>query len=300
MNGEGVAVGVDMLPAENCNFRRPGLNSLLLVRWCADRARSFDDAVEVIVGAQRGVSWLYLVADGKSGRAAAVEAGMTTDALRGLSYVPQRCRAVLERHAYGRAIRGVMVRSSGYRPPPDLAALNETLFAMFGKQHSAAQEAAGGRFHTRVREPWKQKVVPRSFYFPPQREHRRDLLVAANQALTPEMRLCSMGPWVSLVAAGREDDLQWRYDELTHQIRTALGPARRPRRIGLDQAKALIDFLSPLRKFPSYYRHNAMTPRGRRIEGAVALCDLSRRVMHAYYGCYDETWVRLTLPRYCG
>ncbi len=299
MNSEGVAVGVDMLPAENCNFRRPGLNSLLLARCCADRARSLEDAVDAIVGAQRGVSWLYVVADGKNGRAAAVEAGMTAEALRGLSYVPQRYRPVLEKHPYRDAIRGVMVRSSGYRQPSDLAALNETLFAMSGKRHSAAQEAAGGRFHSRVREPWKQKAVPRSFYFPPQREHSRDLLVAANQALTPEMRLCSMGPWVSLVAAAREDDLQWRYDELTHQIRAALGPPGRPRRIGFEQARALIDFLSPLRKFPSYYAHNAATPRGRRIEGAVALCDLSRRVMHAYYGCYDETWMRLTLPRYC-
>ena len=109
-----------------------------------------------------------------------------------------------------------------------------------------------------------------------------------------------MGAWVSLLGATREDDLQWRYDELTHQIREALGPPDRPRRISLEQAKALIDFLSPLRKFPAYYAHNAVTPRGRRIEGAVALCDLSLRVMHAYYGCYDETWVRLTLPRYCG
>ncbi len=100
MNVRGVAVGVDMLPAENCNFRRPGLNSLLLARRCADSARSLEDAVDTIVEAQRGVSWLYVVADGRSGRAAAVEAGMTTEALDGLSYVPQRCRSVLEKHPY--------------------------------------------------------------------------------------------------------------------------------------------------------------------------------------------------------
>jgi len=97
--------------------------------------------------------------------------------------------------------------------------------------------------------------VPRSFYFPPQRETLPDLLIAANQALTPEMRLCAMGSWVSLVTARSEDDLQWRYDdELAAQIREALGPdPDRPRRVSLEQARALIDFLSPLRRFPQYY-----------------------------------------------
>lgn len=109
-----------------------------------------------------------------------------------------------------------------------------------------------------------------------------------------------MGSWVSLVSAASEDDLQWRYDELVSQIREALGPdPRRPRRISLEQAKALIDFLSPLRRFPEYNAHNEVTPKGRRIEGAITLCDLSARVMHAYYGHYDERWVRVTLPAYC-
>ncbi len=299
MNSRGVALGVDMLPGQNCNIRRPGLNSLLLVRWCADHARSFEEAVDLVVDAQRGVSWLYLVAGGD--RAAAIEAGARVSALNGLAYVPARYLRLLSAHPYQRPREGAMVRDSGWVCPQGFAELNGRLFALRRKSHSPEQELPDGRYHTRASRPWKQKAVPRSFYFPPQRESLRDLLIAANQALTPEMRLCAMGSWVSLVSAGTEDDLQWRYDELASQIREALGPdPRRPRRVSLEQAKALIDFLSPLRKFPAYYAHNASSPKGRRIEGAITLCDLTTRVMHAYYGHYDDRWVRLTLPAYCG
>ena len=299
MNSRGVALAVDMMPAENCNIRRPGLNSLLLVRWCAEHAGSFDRAVDLVMEAQRGVSWLYLVAG--DDRAAAIEAGMKVPSLQGLSYVPPKYRSLLSAHPYEEPRSGAMVRESGYVAPPHLGALNEQLFALRRKPHSPGQERPDGRFHADGPAPWKQKVVPRSFYFPPQRETRPDLLIAANQALTPEMRLCAMGSWVSLVSARSEDDLQWRYDELAAQIREALGPdPDRPRRISLEQAKALIDFLSPLRRFPLYYARNAVTARGTRIEGAITLCDLSARVMHAYYGHYDDRWVRLTLPAYCG
>ncbi len=297
MNSRGVALGVDMMPAENCSVRRPGLNSLLLVRWCADHARSFDQGVDLVMQAQRGVSWLYLVAG--EGRAAAIEAGMKVPSLDGLSYVPARCLPLLSGRPYEQVRSGAMVRESGYVPPLDLAELNGRLFALRRKPHSPEQERPDGRFHADGPAPWKQKAVPRSFYFPPQREILADLLIAGNQAITPEMRLCAMGAWVSLVGAGTEDDMQWRYDELASQIREALGPdRRRPRRITLEQAKALIDFLSPLRKHPSYYVRNPVDPKGTRIEGAVTLCDLSARVMHAYYGHYDSRWVRLTLPAY--
>jgi hypothetical protein len=252
----------------------------------------------MVVEAQRGVSWLYLVAGG--GRAAAIEAGVKVPRLEPLDYVAPRYRSMLSAIGAGQPREGAVVRENGYVPPPGLAELNHRLFAMRRKPHSPEQERPNGRFHTQASRPWKQKAVPRSFYFPPQRESLPDLLLAANQAITPGMRMCAMGSWVSLVSAGSEDDLQWRYDELASQIGEALGPdPRRPRKIGLEEARALIDFLSPLRRFPAYYEGNADTPKGKRIEGAITLCDLAARVMHAYYGAYDGTWVRLTLPAYC-
>ena len=50
MNEAGLAAGVDMLPSRLCSPRRPGLNSLLLVRDCAQQCGTVDAAVERIRG----------------------------------------------------------------------------------------------------------------------------------------------------------------------------------------------------------------------------------------------------------
>ncbi len=300
LNSEGVALGVDVVPGQNSNYHRPGLNSLMLVRYCADHAHSLADAGALMAAAQRGVSWLYVVADGKNGSAAVVEAGKTSTATDNRPYVPEEYRQFVDRLTYRPTWRGLMMRDSGYVPPADIAAVNASLFKLAGKPHSLDQEEAKGRYHTRKRKPWRQKAVPKAYYFPPPRESRPDLLIATNQFLTPEMRLCSMGSWVSMVAASRENDFQWRYDELSSQIREAIdSSASRGEKITLEQAKALVDFLSPLRRHPAYYARNASSAKGKRIEGAIALSELSERVLHAYYGYYDNNWLRLTLPRYC-
>ena len=300
LNSEGVALGVDMVPGQNCNYHRPGLNSLLMVRYCADHAQSIDDVGALMAAAQRGVSWLYVVADGKSESAAVVEAGKTSEATDNRSYVPEEYRQLVDRLPYRPTRRGLMIRDSGYVPPDDIAAVNASLFKLGKKPHSLDQEGANGRYHTRKRKPWKQKAVPKAYYFPPQRESRPDLLIVTNQFLTPEMRLCSMGSWASMVAASSEDDLQWRYDELNSQIREMIdSSSSRGEKITLEQAKSLVDFLSPRRQHPAYYAKNASSAKGKRIEGAIALFDLTDRVLHAYYGYYDNTWLRLTLPGYC-
>jgi len=74
MNDTGVALGVNMLPSRLCNPRRPGLNSLLLIRDCVQHCASAESAVDRIREAPRGVSWLYPVADA-AGQACVVEAG---------------------------------------------------------------------------------------------------------------------------------------------------------------------------------------------------------------------------------
>lgn len=75
MNTEGVAIGVDMSPSQLCNPARPGINSLALNRDCIEHCATIEDLLAHMVEAQRGVSWLYPAADGKSGRACIIEAG---------------------------------------------------------------------------------------------------------------------------------------------------------------------------------------------------------------------------------
>ena len=86
MNTQGIGLGVDVLPSGNNNPKRPGLNSLMLVRHAADFSTSTEDATQIIINAQRGVSWLYIAADANTGRAAVIEAGMKTDELDPFQY----------------------------------------------------------------------------------------------------------------------------------------------------------------------------------------------------------------------
>lgn len=299
VNARGIGLGVDMVPGECCDCHRPGLNSLLLLRNAAERATSLEEAVDSILAAPRGVAWLYVVADGDRDEAAVVEAGAASWRSADTGSIPEPYHSLLSGHSIAPMPAGAAVRHAGFRGAPDLHALNARLFAAAGVPYRPEAEGAGGRFHTNRRAPWKQRALPGPLYFPPARVERTDLLVAGNQYLTPGMRISSMGAWVSLVAGGHEDDAQWRSDELTGRLYQAVAAAgARGRGISLDEAKEILDFLSPLRSWPEYYARNPRTPRGTRIEGALALCDLTGRVMHASYGAYDGVWVQVSLPAY--
>ena len=296
MNACGMALGVNMAPGQCCDFHRPGLNSLLLLRSVAEQARSLDAAIDCILAAPRGVSWLYVVADGDRDCAAVVEAGARSWSFADTRSVPEPYHDLVSGRSYAPTMAGASVRRAGFVGASDLSAINARLFAAAGVPYRPNGEGVDGRFHTARRAPWKQRALPGPFYFPPARIERADLLVAGNQYLTPEMRVSSMGGWVSLVAGGHEDDAQWRSDELTSRLLGAVQAARaRGRGISLDEAKEILDFLSPLRTWPEYYARNPRTPRGTRIEGALALCDLTGRVMHASYGAYDGVWLRVSL-----
>lgn len=75
MNLEGVALGVNMSPGANCNPKHVGINSLLMTRMCVQYGNSAEAAANLMAELPKGVSWLYIIADGKSGRSCAAEAG---------------------------------------------------------------------------------------------------------------------------------------------------------------------------------------------------------------------------------
>jgi len=264
----------------------------------AERARGLEHALGLIEEAPRGVAWLYVLADAASGSAAVVEAGARDAASPGIAAVRGRYRRVLERSGVG-AIpappRGFAVRRPGDSRPPVPAAANRALFAAALKAYDPAAQEPEGRFHVGGSAPWRARVLPGPLHFPPPRIEEPRILAAANQYLTAAMRVSSMAGWVSRISASREDDFQWRYDELCSRLR---GAAARSGRISVDEARELIDFLSPRGSWPAYYERNVVDARGPRIEGAVALCDLGQRRMHAYFGWYDGCWLRLSLPAY--
>lgn len=75
MNINGVAAGLNMSPAANCDTEHTGFNSLLLLRECVMRGGNAVEAAEVVQNAKRGVSWNYALSDGSTDTACTVEAG---------------------------------------------------------------------------------------------------------------------------------------------------------------------------------------------------------------------------------
>jgi len=284
MNVHGVAGGVDVSPGANSDHRRPGMNSLLLVRHSIENGKDATGAVECIVQAKRGVSWCYIIADGGHGedRACVVEAG-ASDAgmpskgfIEDLSKKDRKLRSLLpsagflKAHPTGKMLNGAMARWADTTLPlrPYIESFNEKLWAHLRPEVAFDDVAFGERGYINPRRTPKEieedgyrvvheKRCPENFYFAPQRGKPGEVLLLTNHFLHPAMRLYAMHPWTNKLTAEKlPDDTQWRYDELNARILQALD--RSP--ISYAQARNLIDYLSPLRKPPAGYYYAAEGP----------------------------------------
>jgi hypothetical protein len=305
MNSNGIAAGVDMIPGANCASAEPGMNSLFLVRDCIERGTTLDKALNRIIHAQRGVSYDYiLAADGGSepDRACVVEAGASMKRIpfrRYVRNVRKALRDLLPSGSYiagnpsGNAVNGVMIRWPGDLPNLDryIRKFNRKLWAHFGKL--LRPDAFDERGY--INKEFSDENCPETYYFAPVRMKNPDVLIATNHYLHPELRLCGMKPWTNRYARGHMNDVQWRYDELNHQIASALdrGPVPYPR------ARSLAGFLNP-ESFPGYFDDNARSRDGKEIviNGSVSLFNLGRRTMESHYGYYGDKWVKTDLTRY--
>jgi hypothetical protein len=204
---------------------------------------------------------------------------------------------------------------------------NSSLFRLFRKTYDPDDFAERGYLD----ETWKDRNLPHGYYFAPQREDNPNLLILTNMYIIPEMRLFAMHPWTNLIAASQYDDIQWRYDELNHQLLTALYPEPdgELRPLSVERAKDIIDFLTPNSekgKYPDYYNpeperacwrrwldrlwgrflghHNGSSRRSDweniPVGGSVSLMDLKERVLYSHYGYHGDEWVHITLSNYMG
>jgi hypothetical protein len=173
MNEEGLAIGVDMLPSMLCDPRRPGLNSLLLIRDCVQNCGTVDGTVERIRDAPRGVAWLYPVADA-GGHACVVEAGRrleSADPFPYFDHVPSYYRGRLPDLPYIRRMRatygtpapvnGLLVRGCDYRCPDEYARdWNEGLWKAFDRSWlTILKDLLGGLVGGRKGlDAWKKRI----------------------------------------------------------------------------------------------------------------------------------------------
>ncbi len=349
MNAQGVAAGVNMFPSRFCAPERPGFNSLPLVRECIQSCRTASEVVGRIRSAQRGVSWIYPVAD-MHGEAFVVEAGRKLAAGERFPYyawVPLRYRGRLPQLGFIRRMRrrygsprpraGLVARGTDYLLPHEyITRWNEWLWMAFkgdrllrlvglaggvaaflrdllngriGKLWSVVRgEAAASRppedFSRAdfsdggyINRSWHDRNCPGPFYFAPQRHRRRDVLVATNHPIAPEIRLTAMNDWIALLARDNLNDSQWRYDELSREIMTAIDAS--PHGITERTAWDLINFLRPNGKFPDFYNPGAREPWPKvQVRGSVTLCDLTSRSMKSLYGYYGDEPVTIHLLNY--
>jgi hypothetical protein len=309
VNSRGVGVGVDMLPSANCNPSRAGLNSLLLTRLNIENGNNCEEAVNVMINAQRGVSWIYILADGSMDESCIVEAGMSTEELDFLSYVDNWAVKAMEKtypqfkdlleNPSASLQNGLMVRWETYTYPEIYQTFNQALIKQYKKKepsypYTYDPQDFGERAY--LNKTWTDKNCPGPYYFAPQRETAQSAMLVTNHCIIPEMRLCAMNWWTSKIASGRINDIQWRYDALNNELLSRLGKGY----ITYDEAKETIDYLAPYHKFPDYYNKDKKPLDQVQIHGSVSILDLKELVIETHYGYFSDEWIKISLKSYIG
>ncbi|MGI6161829.1 MAG: hypothetical protein ACOYJD_07335 [Christensenellales bacterium] len=303
MNINGVAAGINMSPAANCDPSRIGTNSLLLLRECVMSGATAKEAANVIRQTQRGVSWNYVLSDGCTDTALTVEAGASWPKTDFLSY-PDRSllkmlpdEAFLLNHKAWPVNFGCAERWCGNPLNMEYLNFNEELWRYYSKTRRHIRLLPGAMLDSGfINRTPIDKNCPSGWYFAPQRTSD-NVHITTNHFISPHMRLCGMDPWTLLIAGGHINDIQWRYDELNSQIRHELS---KNGYVNYAAARRIAEYLAPYGNFPHYYSKNPKSQDGQqtRIEGCISLFDLKARSVESHYGYYGDDWVKTTLPLY--
>jgi hypothetical protein len=309
LNSSGVGVGVDMLPSANCKPSRAGLNSLLMTRWSIENGKNCKEAVDVMVNAQRGVSWAYILADGTTDMACIVEAGASTEKLDFLSYVDDWAVRTIKKvdpqfknlleNPSAPVQNGLMVRWNDYNYPSIYQSFNQELIKEYKKKvlpYKYAYDPQDFDERTYLNKKWTDKNCPGPYYFPPQRENVPSVTLVTNHCIIPEMRLCAMNSWAAIIASGNIDDIQWRYDELNNELLTLLDKGH----LTYDGAKETIEYLAPYHKFPDYYNKERKQLNQVQIQGSVSIIDLKQLTIETHYGYFSDEWIKISMKNYIG
>ena len=308
MNEKMISAGVDMVAGSNCNPKRPGFNSLLMIRKCIDSAGSLEEAVTIVQSTQRGVSWLYLIADGKNETSCIIEAGAKQDTPNFTKNIPRSYRPYLPDDSYIQKnlstdyLQGIMIRYQGYKSGDPYLEFNPGLFQYYKKKHPLFKyvynQADFGKTGM-LDKNWDGKNCPGARYFNPQREELNDLVLLSNTYIVPEMKLYSMTEFTNLISEKNQDDFQWRYDMLNKLLQDEL---KKSKKLSFERARDIISFLDP--KFSKINNDYYIKKFGRKthipIEGSISICRLKTLYMETKVGYFEDPWIKLNLPDFKG
>jgi hypothetical protein len=254
---------------------------------------------------RRGVSYLYPVSDGVNDQAAIVEAGKTAPFRVKRRKIDRELYPHLpnmkffKSHATGVWRNGLMVRADSYEYKNEYLEFTKKLFPVLKRTLiDGALEETGF-----INPTFEDKNCPDTYYFPPQRESREDVVISSNGYIIPEMRMYSMSKWIAEVSSSQADRIQWRYDDLNKRILKHLEDAGP---IDFEAAKELITYLRPFsmvdgEKVPGPNAGYYLEPEYNNeliIDGSVSVMDLKNLVIESHFGFYRDEWVRISLKNY--
>jgi hypothetical protein len=268
LNSQGLSMGVDVVFG-GATRKTPGIGCLLVIRDIIQNCSNLDEAIERMKSLNRGVSWVYVIADDdKSIRytnGVVVEEGMAEDEkgkeFNGPDILPWYTQLsmmdLIEKLPEESPDRGVITRPQDWEYPSQFEGLEE---------------------------------------FPPQIEKYDDLVIATNHYIHPRMVFTTFSPWMQFLQKNywKTSRTLLRYSDLTARLTDEYG------KIDFATARDLIDFMNPNREKESlkngYEGWTRYEVRGE-IQGHHDLFDNQDLIMECLYGYYnpDEPWVRVDL-----
>ncbi|MBN2156641.1 MAG: hypothetical protein JW776_11425 [Candidatus Lokiarchaeota archaeon] len=67
MNDQGIGIGQDMVPAQDCDPANYGMGTLFTARYVAQHCDQYSEAINFITSSVHGCSWIYGIGDGRNG-----------------------------------------------------------------------------------------------------------------------------------------------------------------------------------------------------------------------------------------
>jgi hypothetical protein len=269
INSQGLSMGVDVV-FSGATRETPGMGCLLVIRDIIQNSSNLDEAVERMKSQNRGVSWVYVIADDEKSfkytNGTVVEEGMAVDKngkeVGGPDilkwYTQQSLKDLIEKLPSDELPeRGVMTRPQNWVYPAAFEGLED---------------------------------------FPPQIETYDDVVIAANHYIIPRMVFTTFSPWMQFLQKNywKTSRTLLRYSDLTKRVSDKYG------RIDFATARDLIDFMNPNREEESLRNGYEGWTRYKvdgEIEGHHDIFDNQELIMECLYGYYrpDEPWVRIDL-----